>query len=165
VVARERGKTGALASTTVITAHGLDFEFSPPWKLADTGSSMRSATLTMRDIVTDQKFEIVVYAFGPEREPGDTARITLTAFPDDKNPIIESVALSSSTVTLVRASGDYAPSPFKPERIANFGMAAAAIPTKDGVVVLKLIGPLSLVNEHYDAFRKAIFSPFKRSED
>ena len=139
-----------------------EFTFIRPsaWQWVETTSSMRKAQLKVSDPKAKESGEVVFFFFGPGSGGGVDANVKrwFGQFQDSKNNKKEEAKAAGTTVTYVQTEGTYMSGmPGGPRTAVPDQMLQGAIlQSEEGDVFIKMTGPIELVKNSKDAFRKMV---------
>lgn len=167
------GNSNRKAWTSMKIKAGLTFSVPSNWTSVAVKSSMRQAQFTLPAAKggdgASEAPELVVYYFGPNGGGGveaNFARWRGQFEPNDGKSAIEDVpgkkTVNGLAIETLECAGRFVAetAPGSGERVnkPNFRMLAAIVPSKQGLVYFKLVGPSDAVNPERAGFESMIAS-------
>ncbi|HEY0456268.1 MAG TPA: hypothetical protein VGE41_07810 [Verrucomicrobiae bacterium] len=142
-----------------------EFKFTRPekWEWIESTSAMRKAQLKVGK--GTESAEVVFYYFGQGGGGGTKANVDrwLSQFQDAKNQKTEEVTVNKHKVTYVQVEGTYLsgmPGTAKTP-MSNSMLQGAILESDEGSVFVKMTGPIELVKENKQTFRKMVEGALK----
>jgi hypothetical protein len=145
----------------------LTFSLAAPWKLSETPKPMSQGTIELPGKDGAPGLSASFYHFGPGQGGDLQGNIQrwqgmFQASPE-ASTVKEEMDFGSAKATLVSITGTYVGSRFTPEKEPRVGytLLAAVLPTDDGDIYVRLVGPEAGITEAKEAFKKFLLTGVK----
>lgn len=153
------------AAPATLKVGELAFTASAPWKVSEEKRPMSAGTITLPGKDGAPELSAVFYHFGPGQGGDLNSNIQrweamFTAEPAPKTAK-EEFDFGKEKATLVSITGTYTGSRFSPEKEprADWLLLAAVIPSAEGDVYVRFVGPSAAVTAAKDDFKKLLQTP------
>lgn len=145
----------------------LNFAIAAPWKVAEKARPMTQGTIELPGKDGAAGLTASFFHFGPGQGGDLDGNIKrwqgmFQEAPEPKT-VKEEMAFGDAKATLVSITGSYIGSRFSPEPEPRSGytLLAAVLPSKDGDVFVRLVGPEAGVTSAKEDFKKLLLTAVK----
>lgn len=140
----------------------LSFSLAAPWKLSDKQTPMSQGTIELPGKEGAPGLTATFFHFG-SGQGGDLAgniKRWQGMFQTPPEPKQEEIEFGKAKATLISLTGTYIGSRFNPEKEprAGFTLVAAVLPSAEGDVYVRLVGPEATVTTAKEDFKKLLLT-------